>query len=76
MTFFQILLSIFLIILLIVGNTLCLEFMQDTDIKLRWRRLLAIPPFMMFTIFLLGLWTVISEFGSWLYKTIKSFIIK
>ena len=74
MTPFEIALSIFLIFLLIAGNTLCLEFMQNTDIKLRWRRVLAIPPFMMITVFLFGLWTVISEFSSWLYNTIKSFI--
>jgi hypothetical protein len=74
MTPFEISLSIFLIFLLIAGNTLCLEFMKHTDIKLRWRRVLAIPPFMMITVFLFGLWTVISEFSSWLYNTIKSFI--
>lgn len=73
MTSFEISLSIFLLILLIAGNTLCLEFMQHTDIKLRWRRILAIPPFMMITVFLFGLWKVISEFGSWLYNTIKGF---
>jgi len=74
MTFFQTALLIFMTILLIAGNTLCLEFMKHTDIKLRWRRVLAIPPFMMITVFLFGLWTVISEFSSWLYNTIKSFI--
>ena len=76
MTFFQTALLIFMTILLIAGNTLCLEFMNHTDINSRWRRLLAIPPFMMITISIFGFWTVISEFSSWVYKTIKDFVKK
>jgi hypothetical protein len=74
MTFLQTALLIFMAILLIAGNTMCLEFMNHTDINPRLRRLLAIPPFMMITVFIFGFWMVISEFYSWVYKTIKSFI--
>lgn len=74
MTFLQTTLLIFMAILLIAGNTMCLEFIFHTNINKRLRRLLAIPPFMMITVLAFGFWMVISEFYSWVYKTIKSFI--